>query len=78
MVGKEGVAKRIDVFATAITVKMTAHEIRDLDLGGTPRRSRPLTTRFSSRQTSSRRNFRLKSEFSKCPDVTSTDFRIAS
>ena len=36
MVGKEGVAKRIDVFATAITVKMTAHEMRDLDLGYAP------------------------------------------
>lgn len=36
MVGKEGVAQRIDVFATAITVKMTAHEMRDLDLGYAP------------------------------------------
>jgi NADPH-dependent 2,4-dienoyl-CoA reductase/sulfur reductase-like enzyme len=36
MVGKEGVAKRIDVFATAITAKMSVHEIRDLDLGYAP------------------------------------------
>jgi NADPH-dependent 2,4-dienoyl-CoA reductase/sulfur reductase-like enzyme len=36
MVGREGVSKRIDVFATAITVKMPVHEIRDLDLGYAP------------------------------------------
>jgi len=41
MVGKEGVAKRIDVFATALTVKMTAHEMRDLDLGYAPPFSPP-------------------------------------
>jgi len=41
MVGKEGVAQRIDVFATAITVKMTAHEMRDLDLGYAPPFSPP-------------------------------------
>jgi NADPH-dependent 2,4-dienoyl-CoA reductase/sulfur reductase-like enzyme len=36
MVGKEGVSQRIDVFATAITAKMTAQEIGDLDLGYAP------------------------------------------
>jgi NADPH-dependent 2,4-dienoyl-CoA reductase/sulfur reductase-like enzyme len=36
MVGGEGVSKRIDVFATAITVKMTAKEIASLDLGYAP------------------------------------------
>jgi NADPH-dependent 2,4-dienoyl-CoA reductase/sulfur reductase-like enzyme len=36
MVGREGVSKRIDVFATAITAKMSVHEIRDLDLGYAP------------------------------------------
>jgi NADPH-dependent 2,4-dienoyl-CoA reductase/sulfur reductase-like enzyme len=41
MVGREGVAKRIDVFATAITVKMTAQEMRDLDLGYAPPFSPP-------------------------------------
>ena len=41
MVGKEGVAKRIDVFATAITAKMSVHEIRDLDLGYAPPFSPP-------------------------------------
>jgi len=41
MVGKEGVTKRIDVFATALTVKMTAHEMRDLDLGYAPPFSPP-------------------------------------
>ena len=41
MVGREGVAKRIDVFATALTVKMTAHEMRDLDLGYAPPFSPP-------------------------------------
>ncbi len=35
MVGREGV-KRIDVFATALTVKMTAQEMRDLDLAYAP------------------------------------------
>ena len=41
MVGREGVAKRIDVLATAITVKMTAHEMRNLDLGYAPPFSPP-------------------------------------
>jgi NADPH-dependent 2,4-dienoyl-CoA reductase/sulfur reductase-like enzyme len=41
MVGKEGVAKRMDVIATALTVKMTAHEMRDLDLGYAPPFSPP-------------------------------------
>jgi len=41
MVGKEGVAKRIDVFATALTVKMTAQEMRNLDLGYAPPFSPP-------------------------------------
>jgi NADPH-dependent 2,4-dienoyl-CoA reductase/sulfur reductase-like enzyme len=36
LVGREGVAKRADVLATAITAKMTAHEIRNLDLGYAP------------------------------------------
>ena len=36
LVGREGVAKRTDVLATAITAKMTAHEIRNLDLGYAP------------------------------------------
>jgi NADPH-dependent 2,4-dienoyl-CoA reductase/sulfur reductase-like enzyme len=36
MVGREGVSKRVDVFATAITAKMSVHEIRDLDLGYAP------------------------------------------
>ncbi|MCX5998569.1 MAG: FAD-dependent oxidoreductase, partial [Chloroflexi bacterium] len=36
MVGREGVSKRIDVFATAITARMTAHEIGSLDLGYAP------------------------------------------
>jgi hypothetical protein len=41
MVGKEGVVKRIDVIATALTVKMTAREMRDLDLGYAPPFSPP-------------------------------------
>jgi NADPH-dependent 2,4-dienoyl-CoA reductase/sulfur reductase-like enzyme len=41
MVGREGVAKRIGVFATAITVKMTDREMRDLDLGYAPPFSPP-------------------------------------
>ena len=36
MVGKEGVSQRINVFATAITAKMTAHQIGNLDLGYAP------------------------------------------
>ncbi len=41
MVGREGVSKRIDVFATALTVKMTAHDMRNLDLGYAPPFSPP-------------------------------------
>ena len=36
MVGKEGVSKRIDVFATAIAAKMTVKDIGDLDLSYAP------------------------------------------
>jgi NADPH-dependent 2,4-dienoyl-CoA reductase/sulfur reductase-like enzyme len=36
MVGREGIAKRVDVFATAITAKMTVGEIGNLDLGYAP------------------------------------------
>ncbi len=36
LVGKEGVAKRMDVFATAITAGLTAHEVEGLDLGYAP------------------------------------------
>ncbi|MBN1190289.1 MAG: FAD-dependent oxidoreductase [Dehalococcoidales bacterium] len=36
MVGKEGVAKRIDVFAAAITAGMTAAQVENLDLGYAP------------------------------------------
>ena len=36
MVGKEGVSKRIDIFATAITSKMTVHDVENLDLGYAP------------------------------------------
>jgi NADPH-dependent 2,4-dienoyl-CoA reductase/sulfur reductase-like enzyme len=36
MVGREGVAKRIDIFATAITKMMTTDEIRNLDLAYAP------------------------------------------
>jgi NADPH-dependent 2,4-dienoyl-CoA reductase/sulfur reductase-like enzyme len=36
MVGAEGVSKRIDVFATALTARMTAQEIASLDLGYAP------------------------------------------
>jgi len=36
MVGKEGVSKRVDVFATAITAGMTAHAVENLDLGYAP------------------------------------------
>ena len=36
MVGKEGISKRIDVFATAIAAKMTAEDIGDLDLSYAP------------------------------------------
>ncbi len=36
MVRKEGVSKRIDVFATVIASKMTAKDIGDLDLSYAP------------------------------------------
>lgn len=36
MVGKEGVSKRIDVFAAALTAKMTAGEVANLDLAYAP------------------------------------------
>jgi NADPH-dependent 2,4-dienoyl-CoA reductase/sulfur reductase-like enzyme len=36
MVGQNGVSKRIDVLATAITAKMTAKQIASLDLGYAP------------------------------------------
>jgi len=36
LVGREGVAKRTDVLATAITAEMTANDIRNLDLGYAP------------------------------------------
>lgn len=36
MVGREGVSKRVDVLATAITAKLTADEIGNLDLGYAP------------------------------------------
>jgi NADPH-dependent 2,4-dienoyl-CoA reductase/sulfur reductase-like enzyme len=36
MVGKEGVSKRIDIFATAITAGMTVQEAGKLDLGYAP------------------------------------------
>jgi NADPH-dependent 2,4-dienoyl-CoA reductase/sulfur reductase-like enzyme len=36
LVGKEGVSKRVDVFATAITAGMTAHDVENLDLGYAP------------------------------------------
>jgi NADPH-dependent 2,4-dienoyl-CoA reductase/sulfur reductase-like enzyme len=36
MVGREGVSKRLDVFATALTVKMSVYEISNLDLGYAP------------------------------------------
>ncbi|HMB45341.1 MAG TPA: flavoprotein oxidoreductase, partial [Candidatus Methanoperedens sp.] len=36
MVGREGVSKRIDVFATAIAAKMTVEDIGDLDLSYAP------------------------------------------
>lgn len=36
MVGKEGISKRIDVFATAIAAKMTAEDIGNLDLSYAP------------------------------------------
>jgi len=34
--GKEGIAKRIDIFATAITAGMTAQQVESLDLGYAP------------------------------------------
>ena len=36
MVGREGISKRIDVFATAIAAKMTAEDIGELDLSYAP------------------------------------------
>jgi len=36
MIGKEGVVRRIDVFATAITAGMSVQEITELDLGYAP------------------------------------------
>ncbi|MDO8577609.1 MAG: FAD-dependent oxidoreductase [Dehalococcoidales bacterium] len=36
MVGKEGVAKRLDVFATALSTKMTVRELANLDLSYAP------------------------------------------
>jgi NADPH-dependent 2,4-dienoyl-CoA reductase/sulfur reductase-like enzyme len=36
MAGKEGVSKRVDVFATAITARMTVGEVGNLDLGYAP------------------------------------------
>jgi NADPH-dependent 2,4-dienoyl-CoA reductase/sulfur reductase-like enzyme len=36
MVGREGISKRIDVFATAIAAKMTVEDIEDLDLSYAP------------------------------------------
>jgi CoA-dependent NAD(P)H sulfur oxidoreductase len=36
MAGREGVAKRLDVFATAITARMSVGEIGNLDLGYSP------------------------------------------
>ena len=36
MVGREGISKRIDVFATAIAAKMTVEDIGDLDLSYAP------------------------------------------
>jgi NADPH-dependent 2,4-dienoyl-CoA reductase/sulfur reductase-like enzyme len=36
LVGKEGVSKRLDVLAEAITFGLTAHDVEDLDLGYAP------------------------------------------
>jgi NADPH-dependent 2,4-dienoyl-CoA reductase/sulfur reductase-like enzyme len=36
MAGREGIAKRVDVFATAITARMSIREIGNLDLGYAP------------------------------------------
>jgi CoA-dependent NAD(P)H sulfur oxidoreductase len=36
MAGREGISKRVDVFATAITAGMTAHQVENLDLGYAP------------------------------------------
>jgi NADPH-dependent 2,4-dienoyl-CoA reductase/sulfur reductase-like enzyme len=36
MVGREGISKRIDVFATAIAAKMTVEDMGDLDLSYSP------------------------------------------
>ncbi len=36
MTGSEGIGKRIDVFATAITAGMTAYQLNELDLAYAP------------------------------------------
>jgi NADPH-dependent 2,4-dienoyl-CoA reductase/sulfur reductase-like enzyme len=36
MAGREGIAKRVDVFATAITARMSVGDVRNLDLGYAP------------------------------------------
>ena len=36
MIGKEGVAKRIDIFAAAITAQMTIDQVYMLDLSYSP------------------------------------------
>ena len=36
MVGREGVSKRLDVFAAALSTKMTVREVANLDLGYSP------------------------------------------
>jgi NADPH-dependent 2,4-dienoyl-CoA reductase/sulfur reductase-like enzyme len=36
MAGREGIAKRVDVFATAITARMTIRDVGNLDLGYAP------------------------------------------
>jgi hypothetical protein len=36
IVGREGVSKRIDIFATVITVGMLVNDVAELDLGYSP------------------------------------------
>ena len=36
MGGREGIAKRVDVFATAITARMSVGDVGNLDLGYAP------------------------------------------
>jgi len=36
MAGHEGIAQRVDIFATAITARMTVRQIGQLDLGYAP------------------------------------------